>query len=299
MFYFVGFLIWLFVTWAVARFILSGADHSEFDSDLNKPYIQVFDDAPEDAKMGAQFLAKIDAVRSSALKSRSLKKGLAQVREFADCLSDNLQSDCEFKPVVVNGVKAEWVIAPNANTQRRVLFCHGGAFAIGSPKGHRAFSHELSHMANAAVLSIDYAMLPESGRMRGIKDAQTAYRWILENGPDGASPSEFLLLAGDSAGGNLTMMLSSWSKTANLPRPTGVIGFSPSLDMTGKSPTVRSNLATDPILGHGFGLILTIPYMFAAWLQLFIMRMNTDSLYKQSTEPWIRCHITGLEKPIA
>ena len=277
MIYLICFLLWLLGTWLIARFVLSGSDHSQFDSDLSAPHIQLFEDSPEDAKVGAQFLSKINAVRDSAEKTRSLKKGLAMVREFADNLSADLVSDCEFTSVNINGLKAEWTIAPGVDTKRRVLFCHGGAFAIGSPKGHRAFSHELSHMANAAVLSIDYGLMPENGRMKSIKDAQAAYRWILDQGPSGNSPLEFFLVAGDSAGGNLALMLSSWSGQQGLRRPDGVIGFSPSLDMTAQSPTVRSNLKTDPILGRAFSLILTIPYMFAAWLQLFIMRMNTAS----------------------
>ena len=70
------------------------------------------------------------------------------------------------------------------------------------------------------------------------------------------------------------MMLSSWSAEESLRRPEGVIGFSPSLDMTGQSPTLKSNLKTDPILGEGLGLLASVPYMFTAWLQLFVLRMN-------------------------
>jgi acetyl esterase/lipase len=268
------FIVWLLFTWAVARFVLSGSDHAQFDSELNKDYMEVFSDDPDDQAANHDFLLKISAVRAEARASRSMKKGFQLVRKFADELSDDFDSDCTFTSVDIGGVKAEWTLAPDANPNRRVLLHHGGAFLLGSPKGHRWYSHQLSHIANAAVLSVDYRMLPKHGRSCGIQDAQSAYKFIVDNAPSEKSPAEFLLLAGDSAGGNLTMMLSSWSGEQNLRRPDGVIGFSPSLDMTGQSPTLKSNKETDPILGEGLGLLISVPYMFMAWLQLFALRMN-------------------------
>ncbi len=274
MVYFIGFLFWLFFTWAIAHFVLNGADHSRYDSPLEQDYITVFAETPEDTQANRDFLAKIGAVRVAARKSKSIRKAFRMVREFADNLSDDFASDCRFTQTDFANVKAEWAVAPGVDTQRRVLFHHGGAFLLGSSKGHRWYAHQLSHLANAAVLSIDYSLLPEFSRGRGIRDAQTAYQHILRNGPEGESEIKFLLLAGDSAGGNLTMMLSSWSGEQNLRRPDGVIGFSPSLDMTGQSPTLSANQATDPILGQGLGFLLSIPAMFGAWLQLFALRMN-------------------------
>ena len=268
------FAVWLLITWAVTRFVLSGSDHSQFDSDLNKNYIQVFSDDPEDKVANGEFMQTISNARVKARATRSVPKAFAMVRDFADNLSNDIDSDCDFTSVEFEGVKAEWAVAPGADTNRRVLFHHGGAFLLGSPKGHRWFAHQLSHIANAAVLSVDYRMLPRHSRGQGIKDAQAGYRHILENSPTDQSPASFLLLAGDSAGGNLTMMLSSWSAEESLRRPEGVIGFSPSLDMTGQSPTLKSNLKTDPILGEGLGLLASVPYMFTAWLQLFVLRMN-------------------------
>ncbi len=274
-----AFLLWLLFTWAVARFVLSGPEHSQHDSELGEVGsttngISVFADHPDDAASDQAFLNLISSVRAKARATRSPSKAFGMVREFADCLSDDIDSDCVFTSVEIGETKAEWAVAPGADLNRRVVFNHGGAFILGSPKGHRWFAHQLSHLANAAVLSVDYKLLPRYSRASGIKDAQNAYRYALENSPEGSSPVEFLLIAGDSAGGNLTMMLSSWSKEAKLRRPDGVIGFSPSLDMTGKSPTLRSNQASDPILGEGLGALLSVPYMFAAWLQLFALRMN-------------------------
>ena len=260
----------LLLLWFVAKFVLSGPDHSQFDS----PVGQQFSAHPEDTQATEQFMTKIKAVRQQIVSNRSLKKGLAIGREFADNLSSELQTDCEFRVIDANGVTCEWAIAPGVTSDRRVLFLHGGAFALGSPKGHRIFAHELSLRANAAVLSVDYRMLPEHRRIAASLDAQTAYQWILDNGPDGPSSVAWLLVAGDSAGGNLALMLSGWSKANAARKPNAVIGFSPSLDTTLTAPSFTKNLATDPILGEGIGLLKRAPQWIANWVGLVLMRNN-------------------------
>ena len=106
------FAVWLLITWAVARFVLSGSDHSQFDSDLNKNYIQVFSDEPEDKVANGKFMQTISNARIKARATRSVPKALAMVRDFADNLSDDIDSDCDFTQVEFEGVKAEWAVDP-------------------------------------------------------------------------------------------------------------------------------------------------------------------------------------------
>ena len=270
----ISLILLLVIGWLIAKFILSGSDHSQFDQSLEQMTHQVFEDSADDAQHANTLISTIATVRERAIATRSLTKGLRIIRNFADNLSFDLKSDCEFRTIDANGVNAEWAIAPNADTRRRLLFFHGGAFALGSAKGHRRYSHHLSHIANAAVLSVNYRMLPEHSRRLANKDAQDAYRWILDNGPEGPEPPKTLLVSGDSAGGNLALMISAWSKTQPLNKPDGVICFSPSTDITARSPTVKANIATDPILGKGLGPLTKLPEPIAAWVGLFLMRAN-------------------------
>lgn len=270
--------ILLVLCWTISKFVLSGADHSQFDQSIDEnDHFQIFDDHPDDWEFKKATLSRIVTMRKKAIATRSIKKGLQIIRDFADNLSADLKSDCEFRAVDADGVSAEWVIAPNANTSRRVLFFHGGAFVLGCAKGHRHYSHRLSHLANAAVLSVNYRMLPEYARRFANKDAQDAYRWILNNSPEGKEPIETLLVAGDSAGGNLALMLSGWSKTEPLKKPDGVICFSPSADLTISSPSIKANKATDPILGNGLGALRKIPKIIDVWVGLLLMRANPAS----------------------
>ncbi|RBP49369.1 alpha/beta hydrolase [Arenicella xantha] len=254
----------------VALYILSGQDLRQFDSQID----DIFDAHPDDSAALKRLIPILQTVRKDASRTKSLKKGLAVVRDFADNISADLETDSEFRPVIANGVKAEWAIAKGADPQRRILFMHGGAFIFGSPKGHRKMADQLSKLANAAVLSVDYRMLPEHGRRASILDTQAAYHYILVNGPDGACPLSYLLVSGDSAGGNLCLMISSWSKKHAARRPDAVVAFSPSTDMTMTSPTVKANIKTDLMLGEGLGLLTRFPNILRAWIGFASLRMN-------------------------
>lgn len=256
--------------WIIAITVLSGQDLRQFDIEVGER----FDADPQDLEATQRLLDEIRVVRKDVIASKSLKKGLGIVREFADNLSADLETDTEFTSVDIYGVAAEWAVAKGATPNRRVLFLHGGAFLFGSPKGHRKFSDRLSKIANAAVLSVDYRMLPENSRKASIIDSQHAYHWILNNGPEGKAEVEFLMLSGDSAGGNLSLMLSSWSKRNASRRPDAVIAFSPSTDMTMASPTIRGNQKTDKMLGEGLGPLAKLPLSIRAWVSLCSLRMN-------------------------
>ena len=260
----------LLTLWLVAVFVLSGQDMRNFDSVID----DVFDNHPEDEQAVKSLVAVLKDTRAKASKTRSIKKALGVVREFADNISADLETDSEFKSVSCDGVNAEWTVPKNHQPGRRILFLHGGAFIFGSPLGHRKMSDQLAKRAQAVVLSVDYRLMPENGRKASIIDAQIAYRWLLKHGINGVEPLDTLMVAGDSAGGNLTLMLSSWSKTHTDRQPDAVIAFSPSTDMTLMSPTIKSNRLTDLMLGEGLGLLSRLPAVARAWVGLATLRMN-------------------------
>ena len=258
--------------WLVALFCLSGPDLSSFDSTLEDVANNIFDSHQEDSEHNKKILTKLAEVRQQVIASKSLGKGLKIAREFADKLSYDLVTDTKFIPVSANGVSCEWAIASNADPKKRIVFINGGAFLFGSTTGHRKFTDQLSRLANAAVLAVDYRKLPRHSRAASIQDAQQAYLWALENGPDNKEPLDFLMVSGDSAGGNLAHMLASWSEDQSLRKPDCVISFSPSLDKTFSSPTIESNQSSDRIL-RSLGLLTKLPKPLRLWILLISMRM--------------------------
>jgi acetyl esterase/lipase len=151
-----------------------------------------------------------------------------------------------------------------------LLYIHGGAYVMGSPRSHRRLTTKLSDLTGAAVLAIDYRLMPEHQRRAGIDDCRTAYRWLLDHGPQGPAPAAKVWVAGDSAGGNLTLSLIAWVRDAGLRAPDAAVALSPATDATLGSPSLHAHIATDPMLGPLFGRLTRIPrslLLWGAWLQ--------------------------------
>jgi acetyl esterase/lipase len=114
-------------------------------------------------------------------------------------------------------------------------------------------------------------MMPEHKITACHEDARTAYRWILNNGPQGASDLDKLYVAGDSAGGNLTLSVIAWARDVGLHAADAVVTFAPLTDFTMTNPTWRSNLATDPFLGPFLQPLSGLP----RWVLAFATRLPT------------------------
>lgn len=167
--------------------------------------------------------------------------------------------DIEPVPVDVAGVPGEWVLAEGADPNVRVLFIHGGAFMVGSPKTHRFLTAEISKRTGASVLAIDYRMLPEFKIIQCHEDVRIAYQWILANGPGTQGPASKLYVAGDSAGGSLALAVIAWARDNGLRAADGAIAFAPATDSTMSSPSWKENIETDHFLGPSIGRLMKIP----------------------------------------
>ena len=211
---------------------------------------------------------------AAVFKEGSAKKRVRRARDYLDSMSDDKEFVSEFNSVQDGTVRGEWVVAPGVDPKRRLLYIHGGAWMMGSPKSHRSITDKLSIVANAAVFSLDYRLIPENSRRDGIEDCQNAYHWILNNGPQGSESLNFLMIAGDSAGGNLTLSLIAWIRDQNLRAPDAVVAFSPAVDLALTSPSLRSNITSDPMLGPQFGKLAKIPLVLVWWFTWISSRIR-------------------------
>ncbi|PCM43617.1 alpha/beta hydrolase [Marinobacter sp. ANT_B65] len=203
------------------------------------------------------------------------KARLISMREHMETLSDGLDFRSEFRRNT--SPDGEWVIAPGADTRRRILYIHGGAWAAGSPRSHRAITDRLSRIANAAVFAVDYRLMPEHRFMDGVRDCRIAYTWVTENGPDGMSKATFIMVAGDSAGGSHTLGLLAWIRDSGLRQADCALAFSPSTDLTLTAPSNRNNIETDAMLGPIFGGLSKIPLPVIWWATLAAFRISPTS----------------------
>lgn len=255
--------------WAVARFHLQGPDLSSFDRATGEHFTSGA--SPSDEHRAV--VASLKGVRH-ALRGVPVWRHVAVLRRYMDELFPHDELPASFTPADAAGVRGEWVLAPGADPQRRTLYIHGGAFSMGSPKSHRRLTSRFAEITGGAVFAVDYRLLPEHRRLAGIDDSRAAYRWLLDNGPQGPAPVQRIWVAGDSAGGNLTLSLIAWARDAGLRAPDAAVAFSPLTDATLASPSLRSHVRTDPMLGPLFGRLARVPQHLLLWLGWWQNRMR-------------------------
>jgi epsilon-lactone hydrolase len=152
--------------------------------------------------------------------------------------------DIKCERVSANGVDAEWITAPGANPDRVVLYLHGGGYVIGSVKTHRDLMGRISRSAKARVLGLNYRLAPESPFPAAVDDAVAAYRWLLAQD---CKPSK-ISVAGDSAGGGLTVATLVAIRDAGLPVPAAGVCLSPWVDLEGIGESMTTRAKADPVV---------------------------------------------------
>jgi len=249
--------------WAVARFHLSGPDLARFDLPAPEPVNR----APSAASADAVARVREFAAGGRDLRGRERLEHLRQIMEGMGDLAD--LTGVTITPVTAAGRPAEWVTPAAGPLTGHLLYLHGGAFTMGSPRSHRPITAELARRTGLAVLAIEYRLMPEHSRTDGIDDVRAAFRWIEQHGPGG--PGAPLFVAGDSAGGNLTLMLVAWARdqrragASELRQVDGAIALSPLTDGTFASPSIRTQADEDAMLGPMARMLNRVPRSLLLW----------------------------------
>lgn len=192
-----------------------------------------------------QELLELFAERAAA--SAENPPTLEERRERINLMGERFQNldAISAEPVDADGVPAEWVSAPDADSGA-ILYLHGGGYVTGSVISHRGMAANLSRASGCRVLTIDYRLAPENKHPAQVQDAHTAYRWMLKNGVDASS----LIVAGDSAGGGLTVATLLAARDAGDPLPAGGVCISPWVDMEGAGDSMTTKAGVDPLVSR-------------------------------------------------
>lgn len=145
--------------------------------------------------------------------------------------------DVRREPCELAGLPAAW-FTPSGHPRGTVLYLHGGSFIYGSIDTHAETIARLAKASGARVLAIDYRLAPEHPFPAGIDDALSAYRALRASGHDR------IVIAGDSAGGNLTAAASVALRDAG-ETPAGAVLLSPWVDLTAQGGSLVENAAYD------------------------------------------------------
>jgi acetyl esterase/lipase len=154
------------------------------------------------------------------------------------------EPDIESQPVDAGGVNAEWITAPNARADRFVVYLHGGGFVMASVGTHRGLMGRISRSAEARVLGLNYRLAPEYRFPAALEDATAAYRWLIAKGAKASN----IVIAGDSAGGGLSLSTLIALRNAADPLPAAAVCLSPWVDMEATGGSMRTNAAIDPVV---------------------------------------------------
>jgi len=148
----------------------------------------------------------------------------------------------ELEAFKIDGVDAEWQSREGVREDAAMLYLHGGGYAVGSITTHRPLTTEIAAGFNGRVLSLGYRLAPEHPCPAAIEDALSAYRYLID---DEGIPAGNIIIAGDSAGGGLTIAALVAIRDAGLAMPAGGWVLSPWADLTATSGTMTSKAADD------------------------------------------------------
>jgi epsilon-lactone hydrolase len=178
-----------------------------------------------------------------ALLMRSRRRGIAWLRAAQEAIPANvpLAEQVRFEPVTLGGVPCQWCTPRDRTPERTIVYLHGGGFVIGSVEGFRDLLSRLALSADARVLGVDYRLAPEHPFPAQQEDCLAATRALLASGVD----PRRLALAGDSAGGSLTVATLTALRDAGGPLPAAATLICPWTEPFAEGGSMDANAPFD------------------------------------------------------
>ena len=146
-----------------------------------------------------------------------LKQSVAHLR---------LDANVTRQAVSADGVPCEWLIPQNSPKDQVLLYFHGGGFVYGMTPQHIQMLAYLAQKMCVRVLMVDYRLAPKYPFPAALDDCVMTYRWLLKQGFSASN----IVVAGDSAGGNLTITSLMKLRDSGDPLPAAAACLSPVTD---------------------------------------------------------------------
>jgi acetyl esterase/lipase len=146
----------------------------------------------------------------------------------------------EVEQVSIGGIPCEWLFPPLCDKNCVIIYLHGGSYNAGSPNTHRGLAARIGMASKVPVLSIDYSLAPENPFPAALEDVISVYSWLLEQ----KVKSDKIIIAGDSAGGGLTLATLIKLRNENIALPAAAVCLSPWTDLalTGDSIETKAEV---------------------------------------------------------
>lgn len=144
----------------------------------------------------------------------------------------------------LGGTPAEILTPRYAPADTAILYLHGGGFVSGAPAMLRPLTGPLAAATGTTIYALDYRLAPEHPCPAAIDDVLAAYRALLARGV----PAKQIAVAGDSAGGTLTLDLAERLRAKGWPQPALLAMICPVLDYSTESSAFQGDLPREPLL---------------------------------------------------
>lgn len=195
----------------------------------------------------APFMRLLKAVHSLQEPETMTTEDLEKQRRSQEALGSMAAAmgGLVWEPFELGGMDAAWMRLERPHKRRRViLYCHGGGYTSGGLGFSKVLASKLTRATGLDVLAFDYRLAPEHPYPAAVEDAQAAWDHLMRLG----FGARDVVLAGDSAGGNMALVLCLRLRAEGRMLPGALLLMSPWTDMTcsGESLTERADI--DPVL---------------------------------------------------
>lgn len=203
--------------------------------------------AQAEEKQLAAMMRALKAIHSASSAESMAPEDLARERTAQEILG-RLASPMiglSWEPFDLEGIKAAWVRPEwGHDPDRIILYCHGGGYTSGNLGYSRPLASKLAHASGWETLCFEYRLAPENPYPAAVEDAVRVWNYLMYQGYGARD----IAVAGDSAGGNLALVLLHRLKAEGRQLPRKLVLMSPWTDMTasGESYTQRAEL--DPTI---------------------------------------------------
>ncbi len=148
----------------------------------------------------------------------------------------------------INGTKTETIYYLNQESKYALIQLHGGAYVSGYNDSYRKTAKKyLKSNKNLRIYSLCYSLAPKHPFPKALEEAIDLYNYLLDNG----YKSQNIIIAGDSAGGGLTLALGLALKDKKIPLPKAMITMSAWTDFAAEGMSYEKNKLNDPFFGIG------------------------------------------------
>lgn len=182
-----------------------------------------------------------------AVENADIEKHRQSQDHFGLLLGNN--KEVSIKEMDIEGIHGEWITVNRAHMKKYIiLYCHGGGYSTGSSLYARTLTTKLAMSTSMDVLCFDYRLAPENPYPAATQDAMKIWDYLMLLGYGARD----VIVAGDSAGGNLALSLVMKLKQEDRLLPRGMALMSPWTDLTSSGKSHISRAAIDPVLDAAY-----------------------------------------------